>query len=154
MMSLTSPLLPRGPIDVRDHLHTLPDDGSIPGMAGWEWVHTPGHTPGHVSLWRGRDRTLISGDAVITTRQESVYDAVMQRPEVHGPPMYFTPDWGAARDSVRLLASLEPRLLVTGHGRALAGPVMLDALRRLASNFDQVAVPHHGAGRARAWVGG
>jgi glyoxylase-like metal-dependent hydrolase (beta-lactamase superfamily II) len=144
MMALASPLLPRGPIDVRDRLHTLPGDGSIPGMPGWRWVHTPGHTPGHVSLWRERDRTLIAGDAVVTTRQESVYDAATQRPEVHGPPMYFTPDWHAARESVRMLAALEPELLVTGHGRALGGPVMRRALHVLAGGFDQIAVPRKG----------
>ena len=40
-------------------------------MPGWRWVHTPGHTAGHVSLFRDADRTLIAGDAFVTTKQES-----------------------------------------------------------------------------------
>lgn len=144
MMSLTSPLLPRGPVDVLDHLQTLPADGSIPGMPGWRWLHTPGHTPGHISLWRERDRLLIAGDAFITTRQESVYDALTKRTEIHGPPMYFTPDWTRARESVRMLANLEPELVITGHGKALQGPHMREALHELADYFDEIAVPTRG----------
>jgi glyoxylase-like metal-dependent hydrolase (beta-lactamase superfamily II) len=141
MMSLTSPMLPRGPFDLRPHLRELPGNGSVPGMPGWEWIHTPGHSEGHVSLWRERDGTLVVGDAFITTRQESAYDVITQRAEMHGPPMYFTPDWDAARESVRLLASLEPELVVTGHGRAMRGPAMRRALYRLAEEFDRVARP-------------
>jgi hypothetical protein len=58
--------------------------------------------------------------------------------------MYFTPDWQAAGSSVRKLAALEPEIAVTGHGRAMQGPQMRDALHRLARNFEQVAVPKHG----------
>ena len=144
LMSTLSRFYPRGPIDVRRWLHALPADGSVPGMPGWQWIHTPGHTPGHVSFWREADRALIAGDAFITTKQESAYAVVAQRPELHGPPMYFTPDWDAARESVRRLAALEPELVVTGHGRALEGPEMRRALHTLARDFDQVAVPEHG----------
>ena len=72
-MATLSPLFPRGPIDVSERLYALPEDGSVPGMRDWKWIATPGHTDGHISLWRESDRTLISGDAVITTRQESAY---------------------------------------------------------------------------------
>ena len=50
LMSLLSPLYRRKTVDVSERLRLLPDDGSVPGMAGWRWLHTPGHTPGHVSL--------------------------------------------------------------------------------------------------------
>lgn len=143
-MSLLSRFYPRGPVDVSRWLRVLPGDRSVPGMEGWRWIHTPGHTPGHVSLWRAADRTMIAGDAFITTRQESAYAAAVQRAELHGPPMYFTPDWESARESVRRLAELEPRLVVTGHGRALQGETMLEALRTLAREFDRVAVPEQG----------
>jgi len=144
MMALLSPLYPRGPIDVSAHLQALPSDGSVPFMPGWQWVHTPGHAPGHVSLWREADRSLIVGDAFVTTKQESAYAALTQEPEMHGPPMYFTPDWQSARESVRRLAALEPELVVTGHGRAMRGPAMREALHTLARDFDDVAVPKHG----------
>jgi glyoxylase-like metal-dependent hydrolase (beta-lactamase superfamily II) len=144
LMSLSSPLYPRGPIDVSRWLQPLPADGGVPGMPEWRWIPTPGHSPGHVSLWRQRDRTLIAGDAFITTKQESAYAVATQRPELHGPPMYFTPDWDSARDSVRRLAALQPELVVTGHGRALGGEEMRRALDTLARDFDDVAVPRHG----------
>ncbi|MDX2146989.1 MAG: MBL fold metallo-hydrolase [Planctomycetota bacterium] len=146
LMALTSPLLPRGPINVRERLQILAsgsrsDRGPVPGMPDWEWIHTPGHTPGHISLWREGDRTLLAGDAVVTTRQEALIDVIWPRAEVHGPPMYFTPDWESAKRSVQLLASLRPELLVTGHGRPLRGPIMREALLRLADDFDEIAVP-------------
>jgi Zn-dependent hydrolases, including glyoxylases len=144
IMSTLSPLFPRGPVDVSPWLRELPLDGTVPGMPGWKWVATPGHTPGHVSLWRASDRMLIAGDAFITTRQESAYGAWTQAPEMHGPPMYFTQDWEASRRSVEALAALEPEVAVTGHGRAMRGEELRAALATLARDFDRVAVPEHG----------
>ena len=144
LMALLSPLFPTRPVDVRPRLRTLPEDQSVPGMPGWRWIHTPGHTPGHVSLWRESDRMLIAGDAFITTKQESAYAAVAQTPEMHGPPAYFTPDWDLARDSVQRLAALSPETAVTGHGQAMRGPQMRTALSELARRFDEVAVPKPG----------
>jgi glyoxylase-like metal-dependent hydrolase (beta-lactamase superfamily II) len=144
LMSLASPLYPRGPVNAGPSLSALPSDGSVPFLPGWRCLPTPGHSPGHVSFWRESDRTLIAGDAVITTRQESAYAVLMQEPELHGPPMYYTPDWESARESVRTLASLQPQLLVTGHGQPLEGQEMREGLRRLADDFDSIAIPKHG----------
>jgi glyoxylase-like metal-dependent hydrolase (beta-lactamase superfamily II) len=144
LMALLSPLYPRSPIDVSAHLQTLPEDGSVPGMSNWQWIYTPGHAPGHISLWRKEDRTLIVGDAFVTTAQESAYSVATQNAEMHGPPMYFTPDWANAKFSVGKLAALEPELVITGHGPAMSGLQMRDALQVLADNFDEVAVPEHG----------
>ena len=141
IMPLLAPLFPRSPIDVSARLRDLPEDGSVPGMPDWRWLHTPGHTPGHVSLWRERDRALIVGDAFITTVQESAYAIAVQKPEMHGPPKYFTPDWPAARASVEHLAVLAPALVVTGHGRAMQGAEMGAALQKLARDFDRIAIP-------------
>ncbi|MBS7700067.1 MULTISPECIES: MBL fold metallo-hydrolase [unclassified Chelatococcus] len=144
LMSMLAPLYPRGPVDVRSRLKALPLDGTVPQMPGWRWLHTPGHTPGHISLWREADRTMIAGDAFITTRQESAYAVLLQQPEMHGPPMYYTTDWAAARASVALLAALEPERVVTGHGAAMKGESMRAALNRLAREFDSIAVPEGG----------
>jgi glyoxylase-like metal-dependent hydrolase (beta-lactamase superfamily II) len=141
IMPKLSPLFPRSPVDVSKRLVALPDDGTLPPMPDWRWIHTPGHTPGHISLWRPSDRTLIAGDAFITTGQESAYEVAMQTAEMHGPPRYFTPDWVSAGASVRRLAALEPDLVVTGHGRAMQGTEMLAALKQLADGFEQIAPP-------------
>ncbi|MDR7038903.1 glyoxylase-like metal-dependent hydrolase (beta-lactamase superfamily II) [Methylobacterium sp. BE186] len=144
LMARISPLYPTRPVDVSRHLRLLPEDGSVPPMPGWRWLHTPGHTPGHVSFWREEDRSLIAGDAFVTTAQESAYAVATQRPEIHGPPMYLTTDWAAAHRSVEALARLEPERVVTGHGRPLAGPEMRRALAALAQTFEAVAVPKQG----------
>lgn len=144
LMSRLSPLYPRGPVNVSHWLHDLPADASVPEMPGWKWLHTPGHTPGHVSFWREADRTIIAGDAFITTRQESAYAVTVQEPEMHGPPMYYTTNWPNARKSVELLASLEPERAITGHGPAMQGAGMRTALHDLARDFDRVAVPEQG----------
>ena len=144
LMSALSRFYPRGPINVRRWLRPLPADSSVPGMPNWQWLHTPGHAPGHISLWRATDRTLIAGDALITTNQESAFAVAVQKPEIHGPPMYYTPDWVQARQSVERLAALNPELVVTGHGPAMDGPEMQQALQTLARDFDHIAVPEQG----------
>jgi glyoxylase-like metal-dependent hydrolase (beta-lactamase superfamily II) len=144
LMARLSPLYPRAPVNVSHWLRTLPADGSVPEMPGWRWLHTPGHCPGHISLWREADRTIIAGDAFITTDQESAYAVTVQKPEMHGPPQYFTIDWQAAGASVESLARLEPEIAVTGHGPAMRGPEMRAALHDLARDFARIAVPEKG----------
>ena len=83
-------------------------------------------------------------DAFCTTKQESLLAVATQRPELHGPPAYFTTDWDAARDSVRRLAALKPMFVAPGHGRPMAGQEMTERLDELANRFDEVARPEHG----------
>jgi len=142
-MSRLSPAFPRGPYDFGARVRMLPEDGTVPGLPEWRWVHTPGHTPGHVSLFRDTDRTLIAGDAVVTTRQESVIEAALELERVWRPPAYYTSDWAAAGRSVGTLSALSPEYLATGHGRILRGKAMRDRLSRLARHFDEVR-PSHG----------
>ncbi len=142
--AVISPLFPRGPLNLGHRLNSLPEDGSVPHMPGWRWISTPGHSVGHVSFWRERDRALIVGDAFVTTAQESVYAAVTQEAEMHGPPMYFTHDWTSAAQSVRRLAALRPELVIPGHGRPMRGAEMRAALEELSETFEQVAVPRDG----------
>lgn len=144
LMALFSKLYPRGPEDIGCQVRLLPEDGHIPGFPEWRWLHTPGHTEGHVSLFRDSDRVLIAGDAFSTTKAESLLAVATQRPELHGPPAYFTTDWISARRSVERLAALRPEAVATGHGKPLAGSEVAGALITLAANFDRVARPAHG----------
>lgn len=145
VMPLIAPALPRGPVDLGPRLRPLPAEGgdlSLVEMPGWTVIHTPGHTPGHVSFFRESDRTLIVGDAFCTTRAESFFDANFALPaELHGPPAYFTSDWGMAAQSVRKLAALAPLTVAPGHGKPLAGPDVPVALQTLAMEFERIAVP-------------
>jgi hypothetical protein len=87
---------------------------------------------------------LIVGDAFCTTKQESFFAVATQRPEMHGPPMYYTTDWPAARASVERLAALEPAFIAASHGQPMAGAETAMALQELARRFDEVAVPEKG----------
>ena len=142
VMALTAPLFPRGPINVSDRLRLLGNDGVVPDLPDWKWIHTPGHTVGHISLFRESDRVLLAGDAFCTTDQRSFLAVASQKPELHGPPEYFTPDWNQAKLSVQKLAALRPALLAPGHGLPMAGPDVEQALQRLALDFDRIARPH------------
>ncbi len=145
MMARSAFLYPRGPIDLGPRARRLPADGTVPGMPGWQWIHTPGHSPGHVSFFRDADRVLIAGDAFVTTKNESMFCALTQHPQaVHGPPMYYTPDWDAARDSVRRLEALQPHVAATGHGIPMSNPRLAHELHALARDFDRLAVPGKG----------
>jgi glyoxylase-like metal-dependent hydrolase (beta-lactamase superfamily II) len=137
-------IYPREPIDLGSHVQPLPADGSVPGLPEWRWIHTPGHSPGHVSLFRESDRTEVAGDAYITVKQDSLYKVLIQEPEVNGPPVYLTPDWDTAWDSVRTLAALRPEAALTGHGLPLYGESLRSSLDDLARNFDKFAIPGHG----------
>jgi glyoxylase-like metal-dependent hydrolase (beta-lactamase superfamily II) len=143
-MAWSARLYPRGPIDLDGRVQPLPEDGSVPGAPGWRWMHTPGHSPGHVSLVREQDGAVIAGDAITTTKQESLVSVATQRQELHGPPAYFTPDWVTAGRSVRALAALQPPVLVSGHGVPMRGPRLHDALARLAYRFELDEVPARG----------
>lgn len=143
-MALMSWMYPRGAIDLGERVKPFPGDGTVPHMPGWRWIHTPGHTPGHVSLFRESDRCLIAGDAFVTVKQESLYAVATQRQELHGPPAYFTTNWEEARQSVERLASLNPSLAATGHGRPLQGMALKRGLQQLAEEFEHAAIPPRG----------
>ncbi|HEU0110326.1 MAG TPA: MBL fold metallo-hydrolase [Flavisolibacter sp.] len=143
-MALVSFAYPRGPIDIENQLRELPADGNITELEDWRWIHTPGHTPGHISLFREKDGVLIAGDAFVTTMQESLLAVATQKKFVCGPPKYFTPDWGAAARSVKELANLEPNVIATGHGHAMYGEEARKDLHKLARNFWQRGMPASG----------
>ncbi|MDO6391059.1 MBL fold metallo-hydrolase [Pontibacter sp. BT731] len=145
MLAKISSIYPHEPINISDaNLLPLPEDGSVPHMPGWGWLHTPGHSPGHVAFFREQDGVLISGDAVITVKQDSMYKVLVQQEEVQGPPRYLTSDWQAAWDSVRKLEALQPQVIIPGHGTYMEGEALAEGLSKLATEFDTIAIPDHG----------
>ena len=144
LMAWSSFLYPKHPYDLGARVHPLPADGSVPGLPGWRWLHTPGHTPGHVSFFREADRVLVAGDAFTTVVGESGLATLTQKQVVHGPPAYFTPDWDAARLSVATLLSLSPEVAATGHGIAMHGEGLRQQLAELAVNFNTATRPKLG----------
>lgn len=144
LVAKLSPLFPNEPVNLGDHVKKLPADGTVPGLPDFRWIHTPGHSPGHVSLFRKADRALIAGDAFVTVKQESLYKVVTQEQEISGPPRYLTTDWDAAEKSVDRLEALQPTVAITGHGLPMVGEKLSKSLRKLVDNFDEIAVPDHG----------
>ena len=113
-------------------------------MSGWKWVHTPGHTEGHVSLFRESDKTLIVGDAFTTTKQESFTSVLTQHEQVKGPPAYLTTDWDAAKKSVQVIKELKPKLAIPSHGLPMKDAELSKHLDMLTRDFNEIAVPDHG----------
>ncbi len=144
LMPLMSWTFPTEPINVWNHLNVLPEDNTIPGLPEWKYLHTPGHAPGHISLYRESDGVLIAGDAFVTTDQQSAFSIMFQVKKVCGPPKYFTYDWAQARQSVKDLVKLEPEIVATGHGQPMQGTEVRRLLHKLSDHFYDVAVPSSG----------
>ncbi|RYD76699.1 MAG: MBL fold metallo-hydrolase, partial [Sphingobacteriales bacterium] len=144
LMAMVSRVYPTDSIDLGNQVFPLPASGEVPHMPNWVWHHVPGHSPGQIALFRESDRTLISADAFVTTKQESAYAVMTQRRQINGPPAYFTIDWLAAEQSVVHLERLRPEVVISGHGRPMEGSKMRKELRTLAHNFQEMAVPEHG----------
>ena len=144
LIAKLSPMFPTEAIDLGSKVKALPSSGIVPHMEGWQWIHTPGHTEGHISLFRENDCALIAGDAFVTVNQESLYSVITQELEIHGPPKYLTPDWDSSWESVKLLEKLKPTLAVTGHGPPVSGEWLTVNLSMLSRDFDKIAIPKQG----------
>ena len=144
LMSLMSGLLPTKAINVSRNIREIDLYDGIPELPEWKVIPTPGHTPGHISLFFPLNTTLIAGDAFTTTQSESAFYLLTYAKKVSGPPKYITTDWIAAAKSVRKLASLQPRIAATGHGPVMRGKELQTELNLLANRFESVAVPNQG----------
>lgn len=144
MVAKMSKFFPIEPIQLADYVKALPEDGTVPYLPDYCWLHTPGHSPGHVSLFREKDRALIVGDAFVTVKQEYLYEVLTQEKEISGPPRYLTTDWVAAEESVKALQQLHPTIAITGHGVPLSGEELNESLQYLVDNFDEIAKPDYG----------
>lgn len=144
MVAKMSPMFPNEPIDLGNRVNLLPSDGTVPDLPEFRWIHTPGHAPGQVSLFRDKDRALIAADAFVTVKQEYLYRVMTQEQEISGPPRYLTTDWDKAKQSVEKLAKLKPSVAVTGHGLPMAGEELTENLEKLVREFDVIAKPAYG----------
>lgn len=134
-MAQLSRVFPKKGINVGHRLRAVMIDNTVPSMPGWRVIQTPGHSPGHISLFRDSDRTLIAGDAVITIDQDHAANLLSQKRELHAPPVYFTIDWDQAAESIGRLAQLRPRTIAAGHGLPMSGEDVADKLTEFAAKF-------------------
>jgi glyoxylase-like metal-dependent hydrolase (beta-lactamase superfamily II) len=79
-------------------------------LGGLEVIHTPGHTPGSISLYAPQRHLLIVGDALNNRHRE-----------IRFPPRMVSINQTQAVDSVKKLARLDFDILCFGHGRLIIG---------------------------------
>lgn len=115
------------------------EGGALPGAPGWRWVWTPGHTAGHVSLFRPADGLLIAGDAVLP-RITPTLGVNRQRADPVG-------DYVAALDR---LAALAPAVILPGHGDP-AGAERIRELRAAAEAETEAVAACVERGLATTW---
>src|SRR5215207_4820589 len=109
------------PVGVDEHV----EDGERLDIAGGIRVtFTPGHTPGHLSLYLERSKVLIAGDALRA-----------QSGSLNGPNPSMTLEMGTALQSLRTLADLDIDTIVCYHG----GVVSEDANGQLRMVIQEVS---------------
>lgn len=112
-------------ISTSDVDHVLKGGEIIQDCGGIRILHTPGHTPGSISLFLPKARTLIAGDAILSAGEHLIVS-----------PNYLSSDPEQAKESAERLIkmNLDIERVLVGHGddvyedgqqklgRILAGP--------------------------------
>jgi glyoxylase-like metal-dependent hydrolase (beta-lactamase superfamily II) len=132
-LAFLSRFLPRQSQDFGGRLRELQAD-KVPGAPGWRWLLTPGHSPGHICLFRESDRILLTGDVLLTVNMDSWTALMTRKCELARPPTPFTIDWSAARASLKELAGLRPNVIGAGHGIPISDSDLPERLEHFANN--------------------
>jgi glyoxylase-like metal-dependent hydrolase (beta-lactamase superfamily II) len=93
-------------MDITSKVDTTVEDGQyLPYGGGITVIFTPGHTPGHISLYHHDSKTLITGDA-----------AVADNGKLLGPNPPVTPDLDQAYESLKKFTSYDIENVICYHG--------------------------------------
>ena len=91
-------------------------DGEVLDLPGRpKGIHAPGHTPGHAIYYLEGSKALFTGDALGTRDLTS---------KATGPQLFpagWHDDYAAAKESLGLLAALDTKVLLPGHGEPFTG---------------------------------
>lgn len=87
---------------------TITAQSKLPILGNLQVIETPGHAPGHVSLWQPEKRLLITGDVVFYAFNRMTL-----------PIGLFTVDQEQNKQSVRKILALKPEILLFGHGNPI-----------------------------------
>jgi glyoxylase-like metal-dependent hydrolase (beta-lactamase superfamily II) len=98
--------------------------GALPGGGGWEWILTPGHSPGHVTVYHPGRRILIAGDHVLPRISPNI-----------GADLYAENPLADYLASLGRLRELPVELVLPSHGEPFAD---------LAGRIDGI-LAHHDA---------
>lgn len=102
---------------------TVKDGDYFPWCGGIEIVETPGHMPGHISIYLKKFKVLISGDALAIENGNL---------EIAAPQ--FTLDMGEAKKSISKLLNYDIQKIICYHGGEYQGNIP-DALRNIENIF-------------------
>jgi glyoxylase-like metal-dependent hydrolase (beta-lactamase superfamily II) len=100
---------------------TIRDEEVLPYCGGITVIFTPGHTPGHISLYHHQSKTLITGDALVAVNGELL-----------GPNQQATPDMETALKSIKKFTKYDIETVICYHGGAYKD----NANKRLAELAD------------------
>lgn len=97
----------------RAQVDTIVVDGAeLPDCGGITIIDTPGHTPGHISLYHQPSKTLIAGDAM-----------VVRDGQLFGPDPQYTLDLDEAMRSLKKLTRYDIETVICYHGGAFSDQV-------------------------------
>jgi len=102
LFSLLSPFFKAKPFQVDE---ILTEGQSLPFLGGLRVIETPGHTPGHISLFAPKVGVLFCGDSMVTDESG-----------IHGSRPTVTWDEARAKESARKQAELGASIVCSGHG--------------------------------------
>ncbi len=108
LLGLLRPFIKAAPLQVDE---IVADGQTLPILGGLRVIETPGHTPGHISLFAPAVSILFCGDSMVTDETR-----------IYGSRPGLTWDDTKARESERKQAALGARIVCSGHG-----PVVMDA---------------------------
>ena len=106
----------------------LKDGDELPILGGTRVLHTPGHTPGSISLLLPRERLVIVGDVMAHSFKLSL------------PAKAFTVDVAQEIQSIKKIASLDFDAICFGHGKPLvrnAHPAIMEFAKMLESKYQK-----------------
>lgn len=109
-----------GELDISgiDSPRALTSVGDGDEIFGLEIIASPGHTPGHISVYDPASGLLVAGDALTS-----------EGADILGPNPQYTADLDTAHESVLRLAALDVDTIVVGHGPPIetrAGEKLVD----------------------------
>jgi glyoxylase-like metal-dependent hydrolase (beta-lactamase superfamily II) len=99
------------------------DKDELPILGGIEVLHTPGHTPGSISLYLKQEKMLIVGDLLANRFGLSL------------PSRMFTVNLAQEIESIKRISSLDFEVVCFGHGPPLTQNAR-ESISRLARKFE------------------
>lgn len=88
----------------------LEDKQELPYCGGIEVIYTPGHSPGHISLYLKQTKTLVAGDAIVKVNNQ-----------ILGPVKQTTLDIKTATESLKKFLNYDIETVICYHGGVLIG---------------------------------